>query len=301
MSRVISRRGLSRGAVSRPFGAYEVLAALPAAATAAADARVVCADLDAEGMVATAGGGGEGGAARLAACARLAPHVAARTGTLEWAPLGASGGVGALRLRLDCDLPPHHEIALWFHEDLLALVGMPFLALRNIRGRDDYACHECGARFESPNPLKVHLFLSCAPYEPAAFWREFAARASPPPASVPAEPDLARLEALATEWGRAQGGHLCVYCGKMYSRKYGLKIHIRTHTGYRPLRCRYCLRAFGDPSNLNKHVRLHAGARGSAGSVGGVATPRACSACGKVVARRRDLERHARTHAPPGR
>lgn len=154
-------------------------------------------------------------------------------------------------------------------------------------------CHECDARFESPNPLKVHLFLSCTPYAPAAFWREMAARLAAQ--ETDAAPDLARLEALATEWGRARGGgHLCLYCGKMYSRKYGLKIHIRTHTGYRPLRCRYCLRAFGDPSNLNKHVRLHVGAAGTP-------SPRACSACGKVVARRRDLERHARTHAPLGR
>ena len=32
--------------------------------------------------------------------------------------------------------------------------------------------------------------------------------------------------------------HRCCYCGKLYSRKYGLKIHIRTHTGYKPLKCK---------------------------------------------------------------
>ncbi|XP_045198293.2 PR domain zinc finger protein 13-like [Mercenaria mercenaria] len=83
-------------------------------------------------------------------------------------------------------------------------------------------------------------------------------------------------------------GHLCVFCGKLYSRKYGLKIHLRTHTGYKPLKCKICLRAFGDPSNLNKHIRLHA--QGS--------TPYQCSICGKVLVRRRDLVRHLKSRHP---
>lgn len=68
----------------------------------------------------------------------------------------------------------------------------------------------------------------------------------------------AQMETLVSNLGKSKQGHLCIYCGKVYSRKYGLKIHIRTHTGFKPLKCKYCLRPFGDPSNLNKHVRLHA-------------------------------------------
>lgn len=83
-------------------------------------------------------------------------------------------------------------------------------------------------------------------------------------------------------------GHLCVFCGKLYSRKYGLKIHLRTHTGYKPLKCKTCLRAFGDPSNLNKHIRLHA--QGN--------TPYQCTYCGKVLVRRRDLVRHLKSRHP---
>lgn len=37
----------------------------------------------------------------------------------------------------------------------------------------------------------------------------------------------AEMETLVSNLGRSKRGHLCIYCGKIYSRKYGLKIHIR--------------------------------------------------------------------------
>jgi hypothetical protein len=60
---------------------------------------------------------------------------------------------------------------------------------------------------------------------------------------------------MADELGKQKKTHVCLFCGKIYNRKYGLKIHLRTHTGYKPLKCKVCLRPFSDPSNLNKHVR----------------------------------------------
>lgn len=36
-----------------------------------------------------------------------------------------------------------------------------------------------------------------------------------------------RLEGLVSSLGKSEAGHRCLYCGKIYSRKYGLKIHIR--------------------------------------------------------------------------
>ena len=87
----------------------------------------------------------------------------------------------------------------------------------------------------------------------------------------------------------AVGRHPCIYCGKHYSRKYGLKIHLRTHTGYKPLRCRVCERPFGDPSNMNKHERLH---------VTDTSAPYRCQHCGKALVRRRDLERHIQSRHP---
>lgn len=237
-------------------------------------------ELDSSGRLRAVGGC----PARLVARARLAPHAGAASASLQLA------SAPLLQLRVAAALAPHAELLLWFSGAALAALRMPHLTPRNIRARRDYACHRCGAAFADPNPLKIHLFLDCAPYEPRAFWRLAAERlraAAPAPAPLPGP---AELEALATAWGRSHDGHRCLYCGKLYSRRYGLKIHIRTHTGYRPLRCRYCSRAFGDPSNLNKHVRLHAaGGRAAAARY-------SCGACGRALARRRDLERHARTH-----
>ncbi|XP_044267570.1 zinc finger protein 560 [Tribolium madens] len=97
--------------------------------------------------------------------------------------------------------------------------------------------------------------------------------------------DEAHIETLVSSLGKSKQGHICLYCGKCYSRKYGLKIHIRTHTGYKPLKCKFCMRPFGDPSNLNKHVRLHAEGN----------TPYKCDLCGKILVRRRDLDRHLKS------
>lgn len=35
------------------------------------------------------------------------------------------------------------------------------------------------------------------------------------------------METIISNLGKLNHGHLCMYCGKIYSRKYGLKIHIR--------------------------------------------------------------------------
>ncbi|XP_012274839.1 PR domain zinc finger protein 13 [Orussus abietinus] len=319
-------------------------------------------------------------------------------------------------LRAIRSITPGEPLLMWFTENTLALMNMPFLTPSNIQGQNRYICHICNDHFEYPNPLKIHLALKCNRLDRNHLWsvlaQEFSviprevhamglfppkvssfkfelssptrsppvvspprispilvetktdplldsgisltvtsplsstqnsptssAQVSPssstqvspvrrglghghsafkpyvnvpkvlptvldghretlisqnpyhvPQSSARTDVHAAQMETIVSNLGKSKQGHLCIYCGKVYSRKYGLKIHIRTHTGYKPLKCKFCLRPFGDPSNLNKHVRLHADGD----------TPYRCELCGKVLVRRRDLERHIRSRHQNG-
>ena len=80
-------------------------------------------------------------------------------------------------------------------------------------------------------------------------------------------------------------GFTCEYCGKVYCRKYVLKIHMRTHTGFKPLRCKVCDKSFSDPSNMKKHVKLHETDD----------TVHRCRHCGRNFVRYRGLLNHIKS------
>ena len=80
-------------------------------------------------------------------------------------------------------------------------------------------------------------------------------------------------------------GFTCEYCGKVYCRKYVLKIHMRTHTGFKPLRCKVCDKSFSDPSNMKKHVKLHEAED----------TVHKCRHCGRNFVRYRGLLNHIKS------
>lgn len=104
--------------------------------------------------------------------------------------------------------------------------------------------------------------------------------------------------------------YICKYCSKEYTRKDGLILHERRHTGERPFSCTYCEKKFSSTSARNKHIQIHEKRWSHVCSYCGQGFvhkpnfeyhvlkchtgefPFPCDKCDKKFVRKQDLQRH---------
>ncbi|OWA53892.1 putative Zinc finger and SCAN domain-containing protein 22 [Hypsibius exemplaris] len=78
----------------------------------------------------------------------------------------------------------------------------------------------------------------------------------------------------------------CETCGKSYSSRKSLKIHVRTHTGYKPYKCSLCPKSFSQSNVLKAHINAHTGQRDFF-----------CYTCGRAFTQSAHMKTHQRIHS----
>ncbi|XP_028816119.1 zinc finger protein 879-like [Denticeps clupeoides] len=166
-----------------------------------------------------------------------------------------------------CDKSFAHKATLIFHE-------------RKHTGERPYQCAECGKTFVHASTLKEHERNHNKKLLINKKKRGVLKKAKQPMSCNTAETQVLKNRSASLVDSSINELNPCPECGKLFSQRSSLKIHLRVHTGEKPFHCPEC-----NNSNLKTHQKIHTGEKSYQ-----------CKMCDKSFAHKATLIFHERKH-----
>ncbi|CAL8385883.1 unnamed protein product [Boreogadus saida] len=151
-------------------------------------------------------------------------------------------------------------------------------------GGRSHSCPQCDRAFPRWPDLLEHRCPAAAPPQPAPPRRaKQVYQCERCPRRLVSEGGLQRhLQAHR----RGEEPIVCPQCGKTFTHRSSLAVHLRRHSGARPFACSVCGKAFKEKGVLKTHLRVHSPDQ-----------PYLCSECGRGFRYLTSYELHLRRHA----